>query len=282
MAAKVIATFPYNGEPVVELQLAYLSNVVDEFVLVEAATTFSGRNKSQMYMDTFADILRQYPNVTLLKINEFPEMPADWPEKKGQEYMTPESYESWFRENYQRDYVAEYIKNKYKGQYYIVIGIDADEIPKKEFVQELRKNYFAFNECVYLQMEMFYYNFAWVKKYPWYHPFIVNDVGFGKYTLSDMRTRLPKRQVMKGAGWHASYFLTKKDLIRKIEGFAHRECDITHRKCNEFLNQCLYLGLDISERGEAENLVPYDVNILPVEFVDFQEKMVFLQRYAIL
>ncbi len=279
---KVIVTFPYNGEPVVELQLKYLHDVVDEFVIVEAAQTFSGVPKERMYMDKHADLFRAYPKVTLLQIDIFPPMPSEWPALKGQEYMTPESYESWFRENYQRDYAANYIQQKYKDDVFIVIGIDADEIPKKEYIEEMRANYFAFNECVYMQMEMFYYHFGWIKGYQWYHPYVVNDIGFAKWSLSDMRTRLKKRKVMRNAGWHASYFLPKKDLIRKIEGFAHRECDIEHRKTDKFLDLCLRTGLDISERGEGENLRLYDTRALPKELLDFQEKIQFLQRYSAL
>jgi hypothetical protein len=279
---KIIMTFPYNGEPIVELPLSYLSDVVDEFVIVEASRTFSGKLKEITYMEKYADVFRAYPKATLLKLEEFPDMPEDWPAKKGQDYMTPESYESWFRENYQRDYAREYIMKKYADEMYIVIGVDADEIPKKEFVLEMRKNYFAFNACVYFQMEMFYYNFGWVKKYPWYHPYVVNDIGLSKWSLSDMRTRLVKRKVLPNGGWHASYFLPKRDLIRKIEGFAHRECDISHRKCDTFLDKCFHEGLDISERGDGENLVKYDVKRLPRELQEFHEKILFLQKYAAL
>ncbi len=289
--SKIVVTFPYNGEPVVELFLSYLGDIVDEFVIVEACQTFSGIKKNELYIERFKTVFEEHAEkqrqkesdkgkVTLLVIDEFPEMPIDWPQQKGQAYMTPESYPSWFRENYQRDYAMSYIKKEYKDQRYILVGVDADEIPRKEFVKELPKNYFAFNNPVFLQLNMFYYNFKWTKKYLWYHPYIVNEIGAEKYTLSDMRTRMPKNQIMRDAGWHASYFLTKKDLVRKIEGFAHRECDITHRKTDAFLDQCLYQGKDISERGSEEDLVPYEVHKLPVELQEFHRKITFIQRYC--
>lgn len=280
--AKVIVTFPYNGEPIVELQLSYLQDVVDEFVIVEAYQTNSGKPKETIYYEKHAAVFAKYPKATFLTIEKYPEMPVDWPQKKGQEYMNEGSYASWFRENYQRDYVTKYIAQKYRQEEYIVIAVDVDEIPRKEFVQEMHKNYFAFNEPVYFEMDMFYYNFEWVKKYKWYHPYVVNDIGFVKWSLSDMRTRLPKRKFMQNAGWHASYFLSKRDLIRKIEGFAHRECDISHRKTDAFLDRCLYKGLDISERGDGEDLQRYDLTKLPHELREFQAKIVFLQRYSAL
>lgn len=291
--SKIVVTFPYNGEPVVELYLEYLGDIVDEFVIVEARHTFSGIKKPELYIEQFKAVFDEHVakkakindgkgKVKLLVIDEFPEMPHDWPERKGQAYMTPESYPSWFRENYQRDYAMTYIKEAYKDQRFILIGVDADEIPRKEFVKELAKNYYAFNNPVFMQLNMFYYNFHWIKKYHWYHPYIVNEIGAHKYTLSDMRTRMAKTQFLPDAGWHASYFLTKKDLIRKIEGFAHRECDISHRKTNAFLDECLYQGRDISERGTGEDLIPYDVQKLPKELQDFHRKIQFIQRYSIL
>lgn len=282
--AKVICTFPYNGEPIVELQLEYLKDVVDEFVIVESRYTNSGIAKPELYFDKFHSVFaNSTAKITQLVIDEFPEMPSDWPKTKGQEYMNGSSYDSWYRENYQRDYAANYIKDTYNNETspYIVIGVDADEIMCKEYITELAKNYFALNDPVYLQMDMFYYNFQWSKKYKWYHPYVVNDIGFCKYTMSDMRTRMPKTKYMKEAGWHASYFLSKKDLIRKLEGFAHRECDIKHRKTDEFLNKCLYEGLDISERGDEEQLVSYSgYSQLPEELLKFQKKLMFLQRYS--
>ena len=57
---KVIDLFIYNGEPVVELRLPYLGPYVDEIVVVEGRTTFSGRAKPQLFVERDAGLFAPY------------------------------------------------------------------------------------------------------------------------------------------------------------------------------------------------------------------------------
>ena len=57
---KIIDLFIYNGEPVVELRLPYLGPYVDEVVVVEARTTFSGRAKPQLFVERDAGLFAPY------------------------------------------------------------------------------------------------------------------------------------------------------------------------------------------------------------------------------
>lgn len=279
--AKVVDTFSYNGEPIVELRLEYLAEVVDLFVIVEARYTHAGDKKDSLYIEKHASVFAPYKDkIQFLVIDEFPSMPEEWPEKFGESYMTPQSYEAWYRERYQRDKAGEYLLDKYKNDLYIVIASDADEIVRKDIVANLKSEYFAFRDPVYLGMKFYYYHFQWRKKFPWYHAFIINDLGLAKHSLSHCRTNAKKARVIHEAGWHASYFFNWKDLQRKLESFAHRECDQKNHKDVSFIRACIQRGKDISERGDEEDLIFESVQGLPPIFQEFQRKLLFLQEYS--
>lgn len=280
--ALLFDTFSYNGEPIVELRLKYLARFVDEFVIVEARQTHSGLPKDELYIEKYADVFAPYKDkIKFIVIDEFPPMPTDWPQKHGDgSYMKNVSYESWYRERYQRDVAKDYLLAKFAQKEYLVICGDVDEIIKDEVAADLKKQYFAFREPVYFEMKFYYYNFSWQKKFPWYMAYVINDMGLRKESLSHYRTMYPKTKFIQNAGWHASYFLNVRDLQRKLESFAHRECDQTIHKSNAYLRKCLKEGRDISGRGDNENCIQARTDALPNAFQEFQKQITFLQQYS--
>lgn len=275
-------TFSYNGEPVVELRLQHLAEHVDMFIIVEARHTHSGALKDELFIHKYASTFEPYKNkIQFIVIDEFPPMPADWVSQHGDaSYMREESYESWYRERYQRDIARDYLLANFAQTEYMVMCTDADEIVDANIVKNLRSQYFAFRNPVYLEMKFYYYHFEWQKKFPWYMAYIVNDLGLQRASLSHFRTNERKVQVMQNAGWHCSYFLDVANLQRKLESFAHRECDTSMHKTKKHLMKCLTEGKDISGRAEAEDCVKADVSTLPPAFQEFQKKLLFLQRYS--
>lgn len=278
----VFDVFSYNGEPIVELRLQYLAPYVDQFVIVEARETHSGMRKEQLYIEKFAEVFEPYKKkIHFIVIDEFPQMPEDWPSTKGNNaYMRDISYESWYRETYQRDIAKDYLLGKFAQNEFLVICGDADEILRGNVVSDMRKQYFALCDPVYIEMDFYYYNFSWKKKGKWYHAFMINDMGLRKASLSYYRTDFVKNRVVKNAGWHGSYFFNVADLQRKLASFAHRECDVEQNKTQAHLAQCLREGCDISRRGDGEDCVKSGLETLPFAFQEFQKKLVFLQTYS--
>lgn len=275
-------SFPYNGEPIVELRLQHLAPYVDQFIIVEARHTHSGVKKEKLYIEEYADVFAPYKDkIHFIIIDEFPQMPSDWPATQGESYMQPETYASWFRERYQRDVVRDYLLEKFAQAPYLLLCSDADEIVSAGVAADIRKQYFAFRDPVYMEMKFYYYNFGFQKRFPWYMAYVINDLGVYKATsLSYFRTAAKKTQFISNAGWHASYFFNVKDLQRKLESFAHRECDTPQHKTKEFLRKCLKDGTDISNRGESEDCVRVGTTTLPMPFQNFQNKLLFLQQYS--
>jgi beta-1,4-mannosyl-glycoprotein beta-1,4-N-acetylglucosaminyltransferase len=264
----IIDVFPYNGEPIAELRLEYLAtSSVTEFVIIESRFTHSGLPKPELYIEKYRDsVFRPYLNkIHFITIDEFP------PEHNN---------DSWSRERYQRDVAMDYITSKYDE--YILMVCDVDEIPAKKVVNELSSRYFSFQYPTHFEMQFFYYNFKWIKKFSWFHAFCINDIGVRRSqntTLSDMRTG-PSMLYIPTAGWHASYFMNKSILANKLISFAHTECNTTAVNNTHNIETCIAEGRDIIGRGEAEDLLPYDVSLLPKQFKDFNDRLVFLQRYS--
>lgn len=247
----------FNGEPIIKLRIPYLYDTVDYFVIIESKETHSGIIKEELYHQnkTYKDFFDKYSNkIKFIIIDNFPEITDEWKKTHIDNYMNEESYISWFKENYQRNYVFSKINYLQEYEPYIASICDVDEIPDKKVYSII--NYNNSNDPVSLEMKFFYYNFNWLKKESWYSAYVINDIGIKNYKdLSYCRTLKNKIKILQNAGWHCSYFLSKKDIIRKLESFAHRECDKEIYKTNEHISNAITNGIDLFNRGEHENLI---------------------------
>ena len=274
----LIDTFPYNGEPIVELRLKYLAPAVDMFLVVEAWHTYSGSKKDFLYIERHAPVFAQYGNkVRFVVITKFPPPSASWLEKHAEPWMVPEAPAAWFREAYQSSVPGNFLQKSLPGEEYIVFASDADEIPRREVVEAMSQHYTALASPLYLAMDFFYYNFQWRKKMLWHQAFAVNDAGLQE-PISRYRAA-PKPNVVQNAGWHASYFLDYADLQRKLNSFSHLEFNATRwRMTEEYVTECIRNGKDILARGEMEDMVQVATDNLPPLFQQFQKKIVSMQQ----
>jgi beta-1,4-mannosyl-glycoprotein beta-1,4-N-acetylglucosaminyltransferase len=277
---KVIDTFPYNGEPILELRLQLLYDVVDEFVLVEARETHSGIRKEELYVDKHAAVIAPYKHkVTMIIIDSFAQAPAAWKMQHAQvEYITAGGLENWYREQTQRDASTAYIREQCKHQKCIVLACDVDELVRPETVASLKLVYHDLSEPVKLSMQHFSYNFQWKLSEPWSAAFVINDVGLQTATLNNGRS-LVGIPYFPDTGWHASHFFNTAGLVRKLQSFAHQELN-TDRYTNEaHVRRSIRTGTDLSNR-DTHKLSEYDVSELPLLLQQFQAKLLFLQEYA--
>ena len=275
---RIVDVTLYNGEPVLALRLAYLADHVDQFILVEARQTHAGTEKlpgGGLYSERpdVAAILALYGDkVRVVVLDRFPEMPEDWPAQRQSDaadaFMTDGSHTAWFREKYQRDFIAaELLAEAPIPAFYTIC--DIDEIPSTDVLRFLRTaTPSQLRDPVHLSMKMYYYSFAWAKPAPWVQAFVVSneclaDLVAAGVTLSDVRigrgatAATGHRRLIQNAGWHLSYFLTRADLRRKLASFAHRECDREAFKTDAHLDACFAEGRDLFGRtARDEQLVP--------------------------
>eukprot|EP01037_Dinobryon_pediforme_P028053 gene28053-31172_t len=111
------------------------------------------------------------------------------------------TYETWYREHYQRDITAEFLIDYYSDRNYIVVVVDADEIISRETAAQIRFDYAKIEPFNHLEMRMF-----------------VNILRF-----SNAREVHVNAQMITAAGWHLSYFTTLPDIARKLVSFSHLE-----------------------------------------------------------
>ena len=131
---KLYDCFMYNNEDeLLEVRLNILNKFVNKFIIVESLYDHQGKKKKLNF-----------------KINKFIKF------KKKIRYLVlkkfPEGYDSWERENYNRNYLINGLYDANPNDYIIIS--DLDEIPKiinkKIF---LKKKFTVFNQ------DMFYYKF---------------------------------------------------------------------------------------------------------------------------
>lgn len=276
----LIDVVSYNGEPVLEARLEYLSEHVDEIIIVESKLTHSGNPKPCFFGEKFSDILSKYPNATYLQLDAFPAVIPDvWMKKHAADAYMKGGLGAWFRENYQRDYALAYIQKKYAGKQHIVMCSDVDEIPAKDVVATLKPNYNSLNTPIYFHQRFFMYNLQYETNEEWFKAFVVNDVGLATIdSLSDVRTGTPKR-VFGQSGWHLSFFLSKHDLVRKLQSFAHAEFNRAEYTSEAHIESCLANGTDIFSRAHVIITKTTDMHLLPQQLLNFHEKIKFIQRY---
>jgi hypothetical protein len=249
---KLIDCFCYNGEPIVELRLEYLSRVVDKFVVTEARYTHAGNRKDHLFVEENAELFARF-NVDIVVVDAFPPVPEGW-RSPHDSFVRSESRDAWFREQHQRQAGVDHVKRTTQGPY-VLLCSDADEIPRQE-ISELKTMYGRLHRPVYLEMDFLYYNFRWAKKYTWAHAFAISDAGVSDVDINEVRVRPVKDAYISKAGWHFSYFGTIADLARKVASFAHRECDTPRAKDPAFAVWCIAYGKDLFGRP-GEDMVHY-------------------------
>ena len=55
----IIDCILYNGEPIIELRLEYLYDIVDIFLIIEAGNTFCGKQK-EYFFEKYSSIFDKY------------------------------------------------------------------------------------------------------------------------------------------------------------------------------------------------------------------------------
>ena len=258
---RIIDCFPYNGEAIALFRLRYLWDVVHEFVIVEAGETHTGLKKGSLFLDTNAAQLKQFAGkITRLVIERFP-APSEADLAPLINLQRKTDPKAWFREKYQRNFAGDYLRGR--GEPWILLGCDVDEIPRRETVETLPKRYDALTVGYRLQMELFYYSSRWIKRDKWLHAFVANDRAVRHESLDGLRTGRSIKKALGDAGWHLSYFMSNDEIQRKLQAFAHTELSSPESRRLEWIQQCRRTGQDLHHRGPQEDCIPYAGDDLP-------------------
>lgn len=198
----------FNETELFELRLDELSSVVDKFVVVEAAESFTGKPRTTLF-DKVSD------KITYVRLAEL--QPS---------YTDPAS--GWQREKYQRDCLLTAALSVSTSPDDILIAADCDEIPKATAVREAITT--LSTGLHRLSLDFFYYNVNnYLGKWPW--GVTIGTIAQYEQVGGTHTARSLNLPVIENAGWHFSYFGGVTRIRNKVESFSHATDDF----CQAFL-----------------------------------------------
>ncbi len=280
---KIFDCFMYFDEEIVlDLRLNTLNNYVDYFVIVESIFTHKGdkrelkfnREKFEKFKDKIIYLVFDQEPKKIKKINE-----GDNEETKSIKYILNAAY----RENGQRDFIAEGLKNADNND--MILISDVDEIPNLELIN-LRK---IKEKLILFRQDMFYYKFnlklpnlEWTgtkacRKKHLINPQWLRNIKDRKYPFFRIDTLFSNKKyinikIIKNGGWHFSNIKNAKEIEHKLKSYLHhREFDenpMTENEINNIIKnkQAIYdLKVDkrVNKIGDGSKLQEYPLDKLP-------------------
>lgn len=219
----------FNEHEVARMRVRELSDVVDQFVIIEAKQTFRGNPKPVNFDSSF-----WRPEIRD-KMNHFvlDELPGNIP---------------WDREIFQRNYIKNALEQLGAGPEDTVIISDVDEIPRASTVREVVQEH-------RLVLDKFSYGINMltdegndvVRILPYGH--------FGDRTVEQIR-RGPFGELIPNAGWEFSSLGTPAQVMNKFMAFSHSEFD--HVISEEIFAERMSQGIDLLGRNITHTVVDID------------------------
>ncbi len=280
---KIFDCFMYFDEDVIlDVRLNTLYKYVDYFIIVESSFTHKGDKRDLKFnLDNFS----KFKDKIIYLIYDKEPTQVDPINKGDDENLRNHKsiFNASYRENGQRNFIIEGIKNAEDDD--IILVSDIDEIPNLENV-----NFSGFKEkLIFFNQEMFYYrfnlklpNYNWVgtkackkkhlqspqwlrnikdKKYPFYR----FDIFFSEIKFFNIR-------FVNNGGWHFTNLKSADEIRHKFKSYLHhREFDLNPLSVEEINNliknhQAIY-DLKVDKRaqkiGHGNKLEKYDLKKLP-------------------
>lgn len=261
-----IDVFMFNGDVIAKLRLSYLYKHVNKFYVCEQRYTHQGERKNTLFIESCKEWFEPYMDKVVFVVDET-------------------NYEggSWVRENEHRNYVKQQLLNDLAlSSDKILYSIcDCDEIPNIELVNNNNDKNIIYSlsstRPLFMRQSFFYYNFKW------FTGIYTDDKG---YFISDTLLKRPEtlhywretgklnNKISLDCGWHFSYFMSKEGIKRKLESFAHTECNQDYYKDMNHIVDCIQNGKDLFGRNMTFSLwkEPF-----PSEFDEFKEYLQSIQ-----
>jgi beta-1,4-mannosyl-glycoprotein beta-1,4-N-acetylglucosaminyltransferase len=206
----------FNENLLTEIRLNILSKFVDYFVICESYYDHRGNIKGYLFdkkkFQKFND------KIIYIKIDEF-----------------PQNLGIWERQDYQRDFLKNGLKNISPDD--LIIYSDADEIINPITIKDLKniKNSVAICEqyCFYYKLNLLsdQYGGDWegsrvikyknLKSFSWLRSIAKKNLKYSFFRFDKFK----KIKIIKSGGWHFSYLMSEKDIQKKIKAWTHSELD---------------------------------------------------------
>jgi beta-1,4-mannosyl-glycoprotein beta-1,4-N-acetylglucosaminyltransferase len=214
----------FNELDLLELRFEELEGVVDQFVVVEAPVTFSGRHKPLFFAEDRTRFGRLGSRIIHIVVSDMPRGP-----------------DAWARERHQRNAIRRGLVGATRDD--AIIVSDADEIPSADAV---RRWHPALGACRFDQLFCYYWincvggTWAGSRILPYAHVDGFADIHQIRHT---------EFPLVENGGWHFSYLRGADGIREKLEAYSHQDLDIPKYKSDTYLSQMTSLGLDLFGRS---------------------------------
>ena len=282
----------YDEELLLDLRLNTLDKYVDFFVIVESQFFHNGVkrqlkfdiNKFKKFKNKIIYVQHKYEPSKIIKLED-----GDNEGTKSYKLI----YNAHLRENDQRNYILEGIKQADDND--VILISDVDEIPNFNSIDLTKIN----NQIIIFEQEIFYYKFnRYLKDFKWHgtkackksklqSPQWLRNVKNKKYSFWRLDTFFSKNKyinkifIQKG-GWHFSNIKKAKDIELKLKSYLHHGDyeaeELGYEKINQLIknNETIYdmFGDKTSKKygdDTRKKLEKYDLKKLP-QFIQDNNK----------
>ena len=260
---KIFDCFTFNDENLLlELRLNEMSKYIDYFIIVEFGEDHQGNKKGKKIDE---NILKNFKNkVRYIYVEAF-----------------NKNMKAWERENFQRNYIKNGLYDADKND--IIIISDLDEIPNLKEI-----NLTDIGNCIYAfrQINLMYKfnlarDFNWIgtklcklkklKSPQWLRSLKVRK----KYSYFRIDKFFSKNyvhnfKIIENGGWHFGWIREIKEIINKLNSFAHTEFNKDKFKNPEYINNCI--DNNINFLNTNEKLKEIHLDLLPESLVSRKDK----------
>jgi len=242
-----IDTFLFNGEELVKLRLEYLYNYVDYFYIVESIFTFTGNKKEDFYINSCSDWFTPYlDKIKFIKIDTLLNTLPIYT-------FTDNNKKCFYEEKLQRNYIRKILLDDFVNQDFIVALCDADEIYNISNLQS-RSELFTLleNKTILFRMKMYFYNFNFFLHDYWEMAFLISSTMLKLHEdLDYIRVhKLGSSTLRQESGWHFTYFMSPKDIQRKLQSFSHSDINREPFTNIDYLTYVVSKGIDYQQRED--------------------------------
>ena len=267
----------FNELELLELRLHELAEVVDKFVLVEAARTHTNQPKPLFYQENRSRFSAFHDKIIHVVVEDL-----------------PVAEDPWIPERFQRNAIARGLTHCRPDDFVLVS--DLDEIPRASAVVEMTRkipyhdNLFSTAGHAALNLAPFkkifrrllrkHHPFVWKFEQTLYRHFVncrSSDINYGTRMVRfrDFSTANELRRsgykTVENGGWHFTSMGGVERIRQKIAAFAHQEFNKPEFTDPQHLARAIHEGSPLFHQSERLEFVPLD-NSFPRYLLEHPEK----------
>ena len=247
---------------ILEARVKYLAPLVDQFLIVESAFTFTGVAKPlklkrhiQDHLPQYADKIVVLENLEYLTEQNFDSLvcggslgPGSIKELTQIKGSIHNNATTWLNDGYQRELLGNLVMKHTKPQDIVLIS-DVDEIPSHDFIRVLKPGE---NTLTFANMTQHRYDIHFLDLEPWTGTVATNRETLIKRGINECRFFTKRRLVGSDVlhhnhgGWHFTSFGSPAEIRQKIYAWGHQELNTPINRL--LLTFRIRRGLDIFGR----------------------------------